>query len=318
MQKVLVIGCSGAGKSTFARRLRDITGLPLYYLDRLWHKADRTHITREEFDRVLAEWLARPAWIIDGDYSRTLPMRLAACDTVFFLDFPLEVCLAGVENRRGAQRPDMPWVEEELDAEFLQYILDFGQAQLPAIRAMLEPYRGRRQILTFRSRAGADAWLNALAVTLRPYRPEDCPALAALFYETVHTVNAAHYTPAQLDAWAPACGPDLAAWDKSFRAHRTLVAELDGRLAGFGDLDPAAGYLDRLYVHKDLQGRGVATALCNALEEAAAGPVVTHASVTARPFFARRGYRVLRAQQVERRGVTLANYVMEKAPAGDL
>ena len=318
MQKVLVIGCSGAGKSTFARRLRDITGLPLYYLDRLWHKADRTHITREEFDRVLAEWLARPAWILDGDYSRTLPQRLEACDTVFFLDFPLEVCLAGVENRRGAQRPDMPWVEEELDAEFLQYILDFGQAQMPAIRAMLEPYRGRRQILTFRSRAGADAWLNALAVTLRPYRPEDCPALAALFYETVHTVNAAHYTPAQLDAWAPACGPDLAAWDKSFRAHRTLVAELDGRLAGFGDLDPAAGYLDRLYVHKDLQGRGVATALCNALEEAAAGPVVTHASVTARPFFARRGYRVLRAQQVERRGVTLANYVMEKAPAGDL
>ena len=318
MQKVLVIGCPGAGKSTFARRLRDRTGLPLYYLDRLWHKPDRTHVTREAFDRVLAEWLARPAWILDGDYSRTLPQRLEACDTVFFLDFPLEVCLAGVENRRGAQRPDMPWVEEELDAEFLQYILDFGQAQLPAIRAMLEPYRGRRQILTFRSRAGADAWLNALAVTLRPYRPEDCPALAALFYETVHTVNAAHYTPAQLDAWAPACGPDLAAWDKSFRAHRTLVAELDGRLAGFGDLDPAAGYLDRLYVHKDLQGRGVATALCNALEEAAAGPVVTHASVTARPFFARRGYRVLRAQQVERRGVTLANYVMEKAPAGDL
>ena len=318
MQKVLVIGCPGAGKSTFARRLRDRTGLPLYYLDRLWHKPDRTNVTREAFDRGLAQWLARPAWILDGNYSRTLPQRLEACDTVFFLDFPLEVCLAGVENRRGAQRPDMPWVEEELDAEFLQYILDFGQAQLPAIRAMLEPYRGRRQILTFRSRAGADAWLNALAVTLRPYRPGDCPALAALFYETVHTVNAAHYTPAQLDAWAPACGPDLAAWDKSFRAHRTLVAELDGRLAGFGDLDPAAGYLDRLYVHKDLQGRGVATALCNALEEASAGPVVTHASVTARPFFARRGYRVLRAQQVERRGVTLANYVMEKAPAGDL
>lgn len=318
MQKVLVIGCPGAGKSTFARRLRDRTGLPLYYLDRLWHKADRTNVTREAFDRGLAQWLARPAWILDGNYSRTLPQRLEACDTVFFLDFPLEVCLAGVENRRGVQRPDMPWVEEELDAEFLQYILDFGQAQLPAIRAMLEPYRERRQILTFRSRAGADAWLNALAVTLRPYRPGDCPALAALFYETVHTVNAAHYTPAQLDAWAPACGPDLAAWDKSFRAHRTLVAELDGRLAGFGDLDPAAGYLDRLYVHKDLQGRGVATALCNALEEAAAGPVVTHASVTARPFFARRGYRVLRAQQVERRGVTLANYVMEKAPAGDL
>ena len=318
MQKILVIGCPGAGKSTLARSLRDRTGLPLVYLDCLWHRPDGSHVTREAFDRALQEQLARPEWIIDGNYLRTMEPRMAACDTIFLMDYPLEVCLAGAQSRVGTRHEDLPWVEEELDAEFLQYILDFGQAQMPAIRAGLEAYRGRRQVFAFHSRAEADAWLNALAVTLRPYRPGDCPALAALFYETVHTVNAAHYTPAQLDAWAPACGPDLAAWDKSFRAHRTLVAELDGRLAGFGDIDPAAGYLDRLYVHKDLQGRGVATALCNALEEAAAGPVVTHASVTARPFFARRGYRVLRAQQVERRGVTLANYVMEKAQTGDL
>ena len=313
MQKVLVIGCSGAGKSTFARRLRDITGLPLYYLDRLWHKADRTHITREEFDRVLAEWLARPAWIIDGDYSRTLPQQLEACDTVFFLDFPLEVCLAGVENRRGVQRPDMPWVEEELNAEFLQYILDFGRDQLPIVTALLERYRGRRKIITFHSRAEADNYLNALAVTLRPYRPEDCPALAHLFYETVHTVCAADYTPAQLEAWAPGSGPDLAAWDASFQAHTTLVAEIGGRLAGFGDLDPAAGYLDRLYVRREFQRRGVASALCDALEQASrARPLTTHASRTARPFFEKRGYRVLRPQQVERRGQQLENFVMEK------
>lgn len=313
MQKVLIIGCPGAGKSTFARRLRDRTGLPLYYLDRLWHRPDRTNVTREAFDAALAGLLTRPAWIIDGDYSRTLQVRLEACDTVFFLDYPLEACLAGVENRRNSLRPDMPWVETELNAEFLQYILDFGRDQLPIVTALLERYRGRRKIITFHSRAEADNYLNALAVTLRPYRPEDCPALAHLFYETVHTVNAAHYSPAQLDAWAPAGGPDLAAWDESFRAHLTLVAELDGKLAGFGDMDTACGYLDRLYVHKDFQGRGVATALCGALEQAAAGPVTTHASVTARPFFARRGYRVLRAQQVERRGVRLANYVMEKS-----
>ena len=313
MQKILVIGCSGAGKSTFARRLRDRTGLPLYYLDRLWHKPDRTNVTQEAFDRGLAQWLALPAWILDGNYSRTLPQQLEACDTVFFLDFPLEVCLAGVENRRGVQRPDMPWVEEELNAEFLQYILDFGRDQLPIVTALLERYRGRRKIITFHSRAEADNYLNALAVTLRPYRPEDCPALAHLFYETVHTVNAAHYSPAQLDAWAPACGPDLAAWDKSFRAHRTLVAELDGRLAGFGDLDPAAGYLDRLYVRREFQRRGVARALCDALEQASrARPLTTHASRTARPFFEKRGYRVLRPQQVERRGQQLENFVMEK------
>ena len=313
MQKVLIIGCPGAGKSTFARRLQSLTGLPLYYLDRLWHRPDRTNVTREAFDAALAGLLTRPAWIIDGDYSRTLQVRLEACDTVFFLDYPLEACLAGVENRRNSLRPDMPWVETELNAEFLQYILDFGRDQLPIVTALLERYRGRRKIITFHSRAEADNYLNALAVTLRPYRPEDCPALAHLFYETVHTVNAAHYSPAQLDAWAPAGGPDLAAWDESFRAHLTLVAELDGKLAGFGDMDTACGYLDRLYVHKDFKGRGVATALCGALEQAAAGPVTTHASVTARPFFARRGYRVLRAQQVERRGVRLANYVMEKS-----
>ena len=313
MQKILIIGCSGAGKSTFARRLRDRTGLPLYYLDRLWNKPDRTNVTQEAFDRGLAQWLARPAWIIDGNYSRTLPQQLEACDTVFFLDFPLEVCLAGVENRRGVQRPDMPWVEEELNAEFLQYILDFGRDQLPIVTALLERYRGRRKIITFHSRAEADNYLNALAVTLRPYRPEDCPALAHLFYETVHTVCAADYTPAQLEAWAPGSGPDLAAWDASFQAHTTLVAEIGGRLAGFGDLDPAAGYLDRLYVRREFQRRGVASALCDALEQASrARPLTTHASRTARPFFEKRGYRVLRPQQVERRGQQLENFVMEK------
>ena len=313
MQKILVIGCSGAGKSTFARRLRDRTGLPLYYLDRLWHKPDRTNVTQEAFDRGLAQWLALPAWILDGNYSRTLPQQLEACDTVFFLDFPLEVCLAGVENRRGVQRPDMPWVEEELNAEFLQYILDFGRDQLPIVTALLERYRGRRKIITFHSRAEADNYLNALAVTLRPYRPEDCPALAHLFYETVHTVCAADYTPAQLEAWAPGSGPDLAACNASFQAHTTLVAEIRGRLAGFGDLDPAAGYLDRLYVRREFQRRGVASALCDALEQASrARPLTTHASRTARPFFEKRGYRVLRSQQVERRGQQLENFVMEK------
>ncbi|HJC46007.1 MAG TPA: GNAT family N-acetyltransferase [Candidatus Faecalibacterium faecigallinarum] len=151
------------------------------------------------------------------------------------------------------------------------------------------------------------------APTLRPYRPEDCPALAHLFYETVHAACTADYTPAQLEAWAPGSGPDLAAWDASFQAHTTLVAEIGGRLAGFGDLDPAAGYLDRLYVRREFQRRGVASALCDALEQASrARPLTTHASRTARPFFEKRGYRVLRSQQVERRGQQLENFVMEK------
>ena len=147
---------------------------------------------------------------------------------------------------------------------------------------------------------------------LRPYRSADCPALARLFYDTVHTVNARDYAPEQLDAWADGQA-DLAAWDASFRAHRTLVAEAEnGEILGFADMDDT-GYLDRLYVHKDHQGQGVAAALCDALEAACpAQTFTTHASLTARPFFEGRGYRVLRRQTVARRGVTMDNFVMEK------
>lgn len=92
MQKVIIIGSSGAGKSTFARKLRDKSGLPLYYLDLLWHRPDRTTVSNEVFDAQLKELLSRDKWIIDGNYQRTLSVRLDACDTVFLLDFPLDVC----------------------------------------------------------------------------------------------------------------------------------------------------------------------------------------------------------------------------------
>ena len=146
---------------------------------------------------------------------------------------------------------------------------------------------------------------------LEPYRPECCAALANLFYETVHTVNVKDYTPEQCQAWAPGA-VDLAAWNESFLAHDTLVAFWDQEIVGFGDMDDS-GYLDRLYVHKDYQGRGIASALCDALEERCPTKhFTTHASITARPFFEGRGYRVLRTQQVERHGVLLTNYIMEK------
>ena len=147
-------------------------------------------------------------------------------------------------------------------------------------------------------------------MNIRPYRSSDCPALAELFYETVHTVNAAHYTPDQLDAWADG-KVDLEAWDSSFREHYTLVAEEEGKILGFGDI-AADGYLDRLYVHRLHQRQGIAAALCDRLEQTVTGSIVTHASITARPFFEARGYRVVKQQQVERHGVLLTNFVMEK------
>lgn len=148
-------------------------------------------------------------------------------------------------------------------------------------------------------------------MTLRGYSKPDCAVLAQLFYDTVHTVNAKDYTREQLDAWATG-KVNLEAWNKSFQAHHTVVAEMDGKIVGFGDMDET-GYLDRLYVHKDHQRRGIATAICDTLEQhTKAAELTTHVSITARPFFEKRGYTVVREQQVERRGELLTNFVMRK------
>lgn len=164
MKRILVIGCPGAGKSTFARALRDRTGLPLWYLDQIWHRPDRTNVSREEFDVRLGELLQGPEWIIDGNYLRTLEVRLRASDTVFLLDYPTETCLEGARSRIGTRREDLPWVEEEFDPEFRQWIEDFGQDQLPEIYRLLDKYRGGREVYVFQSREEAAAWLQDFEV----------------------------------------------------------------------------------------------------------------------------------------------------------
>lgn len=147
---------------------------------------------------------------------------------------------------------------------------------------------------------------------IRRYEPDDLSQITALFYDTVHAVNAADYSPEQLDAWADGA-PDRDRWNRSLLAHHSLVAvEGEGLIVGFGDID-GTGYLDRLYVHRDRQGQGIATALLGRLERAVDAPVITtHASITARPFFEARSYRARCARQVERDGVTLVNFAMEK------
>lgn len=145
---------------------------------------------------------------------------------------------------------------------------------------------------------------------LRAYRPEDCGAVTKLFYDTVHTINTRDYSPQQVDAWAPK-QPDMDRWNTSLLGHRALVAVGNGGIWGFGDMDET-GYLDRLYVHRDHQGQGVGKALCDALESEAPGDITTHASITARPFFEHRGYRMVKAQTVVCRGVEMTNFIMVK------
>ena len=138
---------------------------------------------------------------------------------------------------------------------------------------------------------------------IREYQSSDCKELTKLFYNTVHTVNAKDYTEEQLDAWA------TGQVDQSLREHYSIVAVENEMLVSFGDIDES-GYLDHLFVHADYQGKGIGTMICNRLEQAVSGNIITHASITARPFFEKRGYRVVKEQQVERQGVFLTNFEM--------
>ena len=126
----------------------------------IWHRADRTVIGREEFDKRLVEIMSEDRWILDGNYARTLPMRLEQCDTVFYFDLQLDECIEGAKSRLGKERVDMPWTDDELDPEFLQWIMDFPRDTAPEINRYLANFD--KIIIRFRSRAEADRYIDAL------------------------------------------------------------------------------------------------------------------------------------------------------------
>ena len=151
-------------------------------------------------------------------------------------------------------------------------------------------------------------------IVLREYHSEDCSEIMQLFYDTIHSVNAADYNENQLDAWAPK-KIDIAYWDSRFLQDHAVIAEKDGIIVGIGTLK-SAGYFDLLYVHKDYQRIGIATLIADEIERYFRGngitTVTTDASITARPFFTNRGYVVLKKQSVETRGQSLTNFKMQK------
>ena len=160
-KRVAVIGCPGGGKSTFSRALRDRVDLPLYHLDAIYWRDDRTHLSREEFYPLMQKIIAREEWIIDGNYNSTLEWRISACDLLIFLDYPTEVCLEGVRARRGQKRSDMPWVEEGDDQEFLEFIRAFETESRPRILELIGKYPDKA-VVTFRTREEAEGYLGEL------------------------------------------------------------------------------------------------------------------------------------------------------------
>ena len=162
MKKIIVIGCPGSGKTTFAEKLSKKLGVTLFYLDAIWHKADKTHISRDEFDARLSEILERDSYVIDGNYSRTLERRIAACDTVFLFDLPTEICIEGAMSRIGKKRVDMPWIATELDSDFKAEIENFRDKKLPEAYALLDKYRKGKTVVIFKSREDADDFTEGI------------------------------------------------------------------------------------------------------------------------------------------------------------
>lgn len=163
MKRIMVIGCPGSGKSTFSRKLHTITGIPLFHLDMMNWNADRTTVDKAVFLARLSDTINKSEWIIDGNYGSTIELRLRECDTIIFLDYPLEVCLEGIKERRGKVRTDMPWVEaeDEEDAEFVEFIKNYNLQSRPQVMELLDKYSSKN-IIIFKNRDEADEFLTQI------------------------------------------------------------------------------------------------------------------------------------------------------------
>ena len=159
MQKIIVIGCPGSGKSHFSKELHKVTHLPLHHLDMMFWNSDKTTVTKEIFRSRLDEVLLQEQWIIDGNYASTMDLRMEKCDTVFFLDYPTDLCLKGIEERMNRPRSDIPWVETEHDEEFLKFIENFQTESRPKIIDLLKKH-SNKQIFVFKSRAEAEEYIK--------------------------------------------------------------------------------------------------------------------------------------------------------------
>lgn len=161
MKRVIVIGCPGSGKSVFSKALHQITGIPLFHLDMLFWNSDKTTVEKTVFHEKLSDAIKNSEWIIDGNYSDTMELRIKECDTVVFLDYPVEVCLDGIKARRGKVRSDMPWVETETDEEFIEFIKNYNLQSRPQVMELLKKY-AYKNVFVFSNRAEADEFLMGI------------------------------------------------------------------------------------------------------------------------------------------------------------
>ncbi len=167
MQRIAIIGSAGSGKSTLARQIGEILGLEVIHLDSLFWNAGWVQTDREEFCALLEQLTKRPSWIIDGNYSGTLELRLKAADTVIFLDLPRAVCLWRAVKRRfmyrNQTRPDMaPGCPEKMDLEFARWIWNYPKRSRPNVLTKLHQLAPGQELITLRSAAEVRRFLRHL------------------------------------------------------------------------------------------------------------------------------------------------------------
>lgn len=162
MKRLLVIGCPGAGKTYFAKRLKEIVNLPLVHMDNLyWHK-DKTSISQKELADKLLPYLKKDEWIIDGNYHETLEIRLKYATDVYFLKMPREECIEGILERIDKPRDDIPWVETKKDAvELIEWTIDYEARTRQAEEELLKKYPNVK-VHILNNRQEVNEYLNKL------------------------------------------------------------------------------------------------------------------------------------------------------------
>lgn len=169
MQRILVMGSSGSGKSTFAQRLSAITGIPVISLDALFWKPGWIESDRAKFRARVAEVLRQPRWIVDGNYiAAEGELRRSASDTVIWFDLPRATCMLGILTRIAASygrvRPEMAeGCPEKIDLEFFRYVWTYRREQRPKLLAFFEGLQPDQTFITFTGRSQADRYLRDLA-----------------------------------------------------------------------------------------------------------------------------------------------------------